>query len=78
MLANRVMKNGKKALAYKIVYSTIKQLTEKTNQHGVRVLYKAVKNVRPKTEVKSRRVGGATYQVPYDVEPRRGIVLALR
>jgi small subunit ribosomal protein S7 len=78
MLVNRVMKNGKKTLAYKIVYQTMDNLQEKTNQNPIQVLNQAIMNVKPVVEVKSKRVGGAAYQVPRDVKVERGTILAIR
>jgi small subunit ribosomal protein S7 len=78
MVVNRVMKNGKKGLAYKIVYQTMDSLKEKTNQDPLQVLNQAIMNVKPVVEVKSRRVGGAAYQIPRDVKAERGTILAIR
>lgn len=78
MIVNRIMKNGKKTLAYKIVYQTMENLEEKTNQPPIQVLNQAITNVKPVVEVKSKRVGGAAYQVPRDVSGERGTVLAIR
>ena len=78
MVVNRVMKNGKKTLAYKIVYQTMDRLQEKTDQNPIQVLNEAIMNVKPIVEVKSKRVGGAAYQVPLDVNQERGTVLAIR
>ena len=78
MVVNRIMKNGKKTLAYKIVYQTMDRLQEKTKQNPTLVLTEAIMNVKPIVEVKSKRVGGAAYQVPLDVNQERGTVLAIR
>ena len=78
MVVNRIMKNGKKTLAYKIVYQTMDRLQEKTEQNPILVLTEAIMNVKPLVEVKSKRVGGAAYQVPLDVNQERGTVLAIR
>ena len=78
MVVNRVMKNGKKTLAYKIVYQTMDHLKEKTNQEPLHVLTQAITNVKPAVEVKSQRVGGAAYQIPRDVTSERGTILAIR
>lgn len=75
---NRLMYDGKKGPAEKIFYSALETLGEKTGEEAIRAFEKAVENVKPSTEVKSRRVGGATYQVPMDVRPERQISLALR
>lgn len=78
MLVNRVMKNGKKTLAYRIVYQTMEQLAEKTKQDPVQVLEEAVNNVKPVVEVKAQRIGGSAYQVPLEVNHERGTVLAIQ
>jgi small subunit ribosomal protein S7 len=75
---NYVMRRGKRSVAERILYSTIDILGNKTGQDGVGVLKQAVNNVKPNLEVKSRRVGGATYQVPVEVKPERKTALALR
>jgi len=69
---------GKKSIAEKIVYGAMEIIREKTKQDPLVVLEKAVQNVTPLLEVRPRRVGGATYQVPIEVPPRRGLSLALR
>lgn len=74
-----LMVEGKKTAAERIIYSALDILKEKTNEESqVKALSKVIDNVRPRLEVKSRRVGGATYQVPTDVTPARGIALAMR
>jgi len=75
---NYVMRRGKRSTAERILYDTIDILAQKTGQDGVAVLKQAVNNVKPNLEVKSRRVGGATYQVPIEVKPERKTALALR
>jgi small subunit ribosomal protein S7 len=77
-LINRVMTDGKKATAEHIVYTALEKVGEKTGRPPVEVLEQAVKTVTPVLEVKSRRVGGANYQVPVEVPQRRGRTLALR
>jgi len=77
-LINKVMLDGKKSIAEKIVYGAMDIIKEKTKQDPLSVLEKAVQNVTPLLEVRPRRVGGATYQVPIEVPPRRGLSLALR
>lgn len=77
-LINMVMKKGKKAIAEKVVYSAINTLEKKTTKNGLEVLKQAVENVRPLLEVKPRRVGGATYQVPVEIKQERGVIIALR
>ena len=73
-----VMKHGKRSVAENIVYSAIDILGNKTGQNGLEVFHKAVNNIKPVIEVKSRRVGGATYQVPVEVRPDRRLALAFR
>ncbi|MBN2144981.1 MAG: 30S ribosomal protein S7 [Candidatus Aureabacteria bacterium] len=75
---NVAMIQGEKAIAEKIVYSALDMLSEKTKETGLSAFEKALSNVRPLLEVKSRRVGGATYQVPMEVTTERGNALAMR
>ena len=75
---NIMMGEGKKSVARKILYNTLDNLKEKTNKEALEVFHKAIENVRPIVEVKSRRVGGATYQVPVEVDEVRGKALAMR
>ncbi len=77
-LINKVMLHGKKTLAERVVYQALERISEKTEGDPVITLKKAVENARPLLEVRSRRVGGATYQVPVEVRPHRGTTLALR
>lgn len=77
-LINYVMKRGKKNVARKLVYGAFDIIKEKTNKNPIDVFLKAVNNVKPMIEVRSRRIGGATYQVPTEVRPERQIALALR
>ena len=75
---NAVMYDGKKSVAETIVYSALDQVQSKTKQEPIAVFHQALENVAPHIEVKSRRVGGATYQVPIDVRPERRQALAIR
>ncbi len=75
---NAVMLDGKKVTAQKIMYSALERIESKTGEKGIEVFNKAMENVRPIMEVKSRRVGGATYQVPVEVRPVRQQSLAIR
>ncbi|MCV0397079.1 MAG: 30S ribosomal protein S7 [Rhizobiaceae bacterium] len=75
---NAVMMHGKKSAAESIVYGALDQIEEKTRQEPVTVFHQALDNVSPHLEVRSRRVGGATYQVPVDVRPERRQALAIR
>ena len=77
-LINKIMLDGKKSTSEKIVYDALSYIEERTGSSPVTVLNNALDNIRPRLEVKSRRVGGATYQVPVEVNPRRANTLALR
>ncbi|WP_084102335.1 MULTISPECIES: 30S ribosomal protein S7 [unclassified Demequina] len=77
-LINKVLLDGKKSTAEAIVYGALEGVAEKSGQDAVTVLKRALDNIRPALEVRSRRVGGATYQVPVDVRPTRSTTLALR
>ena len=75
MVVNHLMKNGKKPLAYRICYSSMKEVGEITQKDPVSVLEQAIRNVTPLVEVKAKRRGGATYQVPVPVNPERGTAI---
>jgi small subunit ribosomal protein S7 len=75
---NKVLLDGKKTTAERIVYTALDIVADKTGGDAVATLKRAVENVRPQLEVRSRRVGGATYQVPVEVRPRRATTLAVR
>ena len=77
-LVNKMMLDGKKSTAEKIVYDALSYIEERTGSSPVTVVNNALDNIRPRLEVRSRRVGGATYQVPVEVVPRRANTLALR
>lgn len=77
-LVNKILVKGKKGLAERIVYGALEGVAHKSGQEPVMVLKKALDNVRPTLEVRSRRVGGSTYQVPVEVKPHRANTLALR
>ncbi len=77
-LVNKVLLSGKKTVAERAVYEALEIVGEKTGGDPVATLKRAVDNVRPQLEVRSRRVGGATYQVPVEVRPRRATTLAVR
>ncbi len=77
-LINKVLLHGKNTVAESTVYKALEIISERTANDPVITLKKAVENVRPMLEVKSRRVGGASYQVPVEVKPQRGTTLALR
>jgi small subunit ribosomal protein S7 len=77
-LVNKILLDGKKSTAERIVYQALEQAREKTGTDPVVTLTRALDNVKPALEVRSRRVGGATYQVPVEVRPGRSTTLALR
>ena len=78
LLVSHLLKAGKKNVASKIFYSSMVQVAETTSQDPLEILHQAVLNITPKVEVKSRRIGGATLQVPVEVKSDRGTALALR
>ena len=75
---NRLMRNGNKGVAERIFYTALTELAAKTNEEPLRAFEKAIDNVKPHLEVKARRVGGATYQVPMEVRPDRQVSLSIR
>ena len=75
---NMIMRNGKKSTAERIMYYALDNISQKSNADSVELLERALENVRPMVEVKSRRVGGATYQVPVEVRSSRRNTLAMR
>ena len=77
-LINNVMLDGKKGTAQRIVHSAMEKIAEQTGEEAIEVFYKALNNVMPVLEVKGRRIGGATYQVPMEVRPERRQTLGLR
>jgi small subunit ribosomal protein S7 len=77
-LVNKVLQRGKRSLAERIVYEALGTIESKTGTDPIVTLKRAVDNVKPQLEVRSRRVGGATYQVPVEVRPRRANTLAIR
>jgi small subunit ribosomal protein S7 len=77
-LVNKVMLSGKRSLAERIVYDAMKLVETRSGEEPLSTVKRAVDNVKPPLEVKSRRVGGATYQVPVEVRPRRATTLAIR
>lgn len=78
MLVVRLMRSGKKSISYRIVYDAFTIIQERTGNEPLEVFERAIKNATPLVEVKARRVGGATYQVPMEVRSDRGTALALR
>ena len=77
-ITNKVMLHGKRSIAEKIVYDAMETIAKKTGDDPLDTVKRAVDNVKPPLEVRSRRVGGATYQVPVEVRPRRSTTLAIR
>lgn len=77
-LINNIMLDGKRGIAQKIVYGAFEKIADKTGKDAIEVFEEAMNNIMPLLEVKGRRVGGATYQVPIDVRPERRTTLALR
>ena len=77
-LVNKILQRGKRSTAERIVYDALAIIQQKTDAEPIATLKRAVDNVKPQLEVKSRRVGGATYQVPVEVRPRRSNTLAIR
>ena len=77
-LVNKILSRGKRSLAERVVYRALDIVKDKTDGEPVATLKRAVDNTKPQLEVKSRRVGGATYQVPMEVRPRRSTTLAIR
>ncbi len=78
MMVRRIMRSGKKSIANNIIYDAFKTIEERTGSDPLEVFERAVRNATPLVEVKARRVGGATYQVPMEVRSDRGTALALR
>ena len=77
-LINSIMYDGKKTIAEKIIYDAIEKIKSKSKDEPLNVFYDAINNIRPTVEVRSRRVGGATYQVPLEVKTSRRLTLAMR
>ena len=77
-IVNKVLVRGKRSVAERIVYDALEIIKDKTGSEPTATLKRGIENVKPQLEVKSRRVGGATYQVPVEVRPTRGTTLALR
>jgi small subunit ribosomal protein S7 len=77
-LIHKVMQDGKKSVAERIVYGALDLVENRANQSGLEVFHVALENIKPAVEVKSRRVGGSTYQVPIEVNPRRRTSLGIR
>jgi len=78
LIFRQIMRKGKKSLAYKIMYETMNQIAETTQQEPLVIIEQAIRNATPLVEVKARRVGGSTYQVPLEILPERGTALAIR
>jgi small subunit ribosomal protein S7 len=78
LLVSRILKSGKKSLAQRIVYQALEIITTKSDENPILILEKAVKNVTPQVEVKARRIGGSTYQVPLEIRTYRGTNISLK
>lgn len=78
LIVRQIMRQGKKSLAYKIMYESMQQIADITQQDPLEIIEQAIRNATPLVEVKARRVGGSTYQVPLEVLPERGTALAIR
>ncbi|CAM9093760.1 unnamed protein product [Choristocarpus tenellus] len=78
LMISKILKNGKKTIAQKIIYETFNIIKQETNQEPLKIFEKAVKNVSPSVKIKSKRVGGSSYQVPIEIKRFKGINLALR
>lgn len=78
LIVRQIMRKGKKSLAYKIMYESMNQIADITQQDPLSIVEQAIRNATPLVEVKARRVGGSTYQVPLEVLPERGTALAIR
>jgi small subunit ribosomal protein S7 len=77
-IVNKILQRGKRSTAERIVYEALEMIEEKTGTEPISTLKRAIDNIKPQLEVRSRRVGGATYQVPVEVRPRRANTLAIR
>jgi small subunit ribosomal protein S7 len=77
-IVNKVLVRGKRSTAERIVYTALESIEQKTGAEPIATVKRAIENIKPQLEVKSRRVGGATYQVPIEVKPRRANTLAIR
>jgi small subunit ribosomal protein S7 len=78
MMVNRILKHGKKSLAYRILYKSMKNIKKKTKKNPLSVLRQAIRRVTPNVTVKARRLGGSTYQVPIEIKSAQGKALAIR
>lgn len=77
-ITNKLMKKGKKTLAHKIINQTIKEIEKKTQKDPVQIIEQAIANVTPAIEIKARRIGGAVYSIPIELDSDRGISVAIR
>ena len=77
-IINKMMKKGKKSLSEKILYNTMEKIKVVKNQDPIEIIKKSIENIKPKVELKSRRIGGATYQIPIEITEDRGISLAIK
>jgi small subunit ribosomal protein S7 len=77
-IINKIMKNGKKTTSENIMYSILKNIKETKNQNPMEVIKKSIENITPKVEIKARRIGGATYQIPIEINETRGKNIAIK
>lgn len=77
-ITNKLMKKGKKTLAHKIINQTIKEIEKKTQKDPIQIIEQAIANVAPAIEIKARRIGGAVYSIPIELDSERGISVAIR
>ena len=77
-IINKIMRKGKKSLSEKILYSTLEKIKTTKNQDPIEIIKKSIENITPKVELKSRRIGGATYQIPIEINEERGKSLAIK
>jgi len=78
MIVNRIIHQGKKSLSYRILFSVLQEIKEKTHREPLAILEHSIRIVIPTVQLKSRRIGGATYQIPIEVTPRRGTAIAIQ
>jgi small subunit ribosomal protein S7 len=77
-ITNKIMKNGKKTISERIIYNALNNIKEVKNQDPLEILKKCIENVKPKVEIKAKRIGGATYQIPIEISEKRGNSIAIK
>lgn len=77
-IINKIMKNGKKTISEKIIYNALKNIEQSKNQDPLEIIKKSIDNITPKVEIKARRIGGATYQIPIEINESRGKSIAIK